>query len=345
MFEKFRNSQSDTYIIAEVGQNHQGKLENALEYIRVFKNCGVDAVKFQIRDNKYLFDDSAYNMRYNSDNAFAENYGPHREKLELSKTEMSECKNLCDELEIDFIATPFDEPSLEFLISLSPKAIKIASFDLGNLPFISLIAKSNLPIILSIGGGKDKHINETIKLIEELNNDLAILHCVSKYPCPENELNLSNIQNLLSEFPKHTIGSSDHFNGISSGVIAYMLGARVFEKHVTLNRAWKGTDHSFALEPEGMRKFVRDIKRVSQMLDLNIDEDIGNEPVFKKLGKSLVAKKNINIGSRINLEDLSGRIFFEQGVPVREAYFFLGKKAIKDIKKGDKISYQHFKKE
>ena len=129
------------YIIAEIGINHNGSLIIAKDLIAQSKAAGFDAVKFQIRDNKYLFDDSAYNMRYNSDNAFAENYGPHREKLELTKTEMSECKKLCDELEIDFIATPFDEPSLEFLISLSPKAIKIASFDLGNLPFISLIAK------------------------------------------------------------------------------------------------------------------------------------------------------------------------------------------------------------
>lgn len=343
MFEKFRNSQSDAYIIAEVGQNHQGKIENALEYIRVFKNCGVDAVKFQIRDNKYLFDDSAYNMQYNSDNAFAENYGPHREKLELSKTEMSECKKLCDELEIDFIATPFDEPSLEFLISLSPKAIKIASFDLGNLPFISLIAKSSLPIILSIGGGKDIHIRETIKIIEELNDDLAILHCVSKYPCPENELNLSNIENLLSEFPKHTIGSSDHFNGISSGVVAFMLGARVFEKHVTLNRSWKGTDHSFALEPEGMRKFVRDIKRASQMLSLNIDEDIGNEPVFKKLGKSLIYNKSLEKNSVVKIDDLSGKIFLDQGIPVREAYKIIGKKLDHPVKKFQKVHFKGLK--
>ncbi len=343
MFEKFRNSQSNTYIIAEVGQNHQGKVENALKYIKVFKNCGVDAIKFQIRDNKYLFDDSAYNMPYNSDNAFAENYGPHREKLELSKPELSECKNLCDELKIDFIATPFDEPSLEFLISLSPKAIKIASFDLGNLPFISSIAKSNLPIVLSIGGGKDKHIKETIKLIEEFNNDLAILHCVSKYPCPENELNLSNIEDLLSEFPKHAIGSSDHFNGISSGVVAYMLGARVFEKHVTLNRAWKGTDHSFALEPEGMRKFVRDIKRTKDMINENFDENLGQEPVFKKLGKSLIYNKSLKKNSIIKIDDLSGRIFLDQGIPVREAYKIIGKKLDHSVKKFQKVHFKGLK--
>jgi N-acetylneuraminate synthase/sialic acid synthase len=144
---------------------------------------------------------------------------------------------------------------------------------------------------------------------------------------------------LIREFPQCTIGSSDHFNGTLSGPVAYLQGARVFEKHVTLNRAWKGTDHSFALEPEGFRKFVRDIKRVRLMLPPKPDDDLGNERVFKKLSKSLIAYTDIQAGSEITMENLSGRIFNTQYIPVREANQVIGSIARRPIAKSEPIHY------
>jgi N-acetylneuraminate synthase/sialic acid synthase len=119
--------------------------------------------------------------------------------------------------------------------------------------------------------------------------------------------------------------------------VAYLQGARVFEKHVTLNRAWKGTDHSFALEPEGFRKFVRDIKRVRHMLPAKPSDELGSEKVFKKLGKSLVAFDDIRAGERFTLQNLSGRIFNAQHIPVRESNRVIGRKAARDIPKGEPI--------
>ena len=154
-----------------------------------------------------------------------------------------------------------------------------------------------------------------------------------------NRLGLENIKLLKQTFPDIVIGSSDHFNGILSGPVAFMQGARVFEKHVTLDRSSKGTDHSFALEREGFRKFVRDIKRVEQMLSPKADSEIGNEDVFKKLGKSLIAYKDIDKGEVFTLNNLSGRIFKDQIIPVRESNKVIGKFSKRNLKKGDIISY------
>ena len=327
------------FIIAEVGQNHQGDLELAREYIKVFANAGADAVKFQTRNNKYLFSEEAYLASYESENAFAETYGAHREKLELNPDFLSILKEDCMKYGVKFMSTPFDEPSLEILKKLDADIIKIASFDLGNLPLINRIAKLGKPVVISVGGGKIDQIRSSVSLLLENGVDLSILHCVSEYPCEYNKLGLENIQTLINEFPNCIIGSSDHFNGTLSGPIAYLLGARVFEKHVTLNRAWKGTDHSFALEAEGFRKFVRDIKRVKYMLPQKPISEIGEEKVFKKLGKSLVVLDNFSKGTMLTIDNLSGKIFSTQFIPVRESNQVIGRVLNRDIKVGEPINF------
>ena len=146
---------------------------------------------------------------------------------------------------------------------------------------------------------------------------------------------------LKKKFPKCIVGLSDHFNGILSGPTAYLQGARVFEKHVTLNRAWKGTDHSFALEPEGFRKFTRDIHRVGQMLKPKKQKQIGKEPVFIKLGKSLITTKDLKIGEKIKLENLSGKIFEKNLIMVRYSYKVIGKIVKKPMKKGEPLLFKN----
>lgn len=329
----------DVFIIAEVGQNHQGDLDVAREYIRIFAFEGADAIKFQTRNNKYLFSHAAYDAPYASENAFAETYGAHREKLELDPEWLPILKEDCIKHDVKFMSTPFDEASLELLRQIDVDILKVASFDLGNLPFLDRMARLGKPVVMSVGGGNNDQIRSSAEVLLNHNDDVAILHCVSEYPCDYDRLGLNNIEALIAEFPNCVIGSSDHFNGILSGPIAYMKGARVFEKHVTLNRAWKGTDHSFALEPEGFRKFVRDTKRVRHMMAPKSAEDIGNEPVFKKLGKSLVAYGDIKAGERLTLENLSGRIFNAQYIPVRMSNQVIGNLAKRDIAKGEPIQY------
>lgn len=329
----------EPFVIAEVGQNHQGDLDKAREYIRIFAFEGADAVKFQTRSNKYLFSIDAYEAPYQSENAFAETYGLHREHLELKPEWLPILKEDCLKHGVKFMATPFDEPSLKLLRQIDVDILKVASFDLGNLPFIHRIAALGKPVVMSVGGGKIEQIRSSVEVLLSHHDEVAILHCVSEYPCEYNRLGLDNIETLVQEFPDCVIGSSDHFNGTLSGPVAYLKGARVFEKHVTLNRAWRGTDHSFALEPEGFRKFVRDIKRVRHMMPPKPDDDLGNERVFKKLGKSVVAYADIKAGEKFTLDNLSGRIFNEQYVPVRESNQVVGRTAKRDIAQGEPILY------
>ena len=164
------------FIIAEVGQNHQGDLELAREYIKVFANAGADAVKFQTRNNKYLFSEEAYLAPYGSENAFAETYGAHREKLELNPDFLPILKEDCMKYGVKFMSTPFDEPSLEILKQLDADIIKIASFDLGNLPLINRISKLGKPVVISVGGGKIDQIRSSVNLLIENGIDLSILH-------------------------------------------------------------------------------------------------------------------------------------------------------------------------
>ena len=327
------------FTIAEVGQNHQGDLDIAREYIRIFAHEGADAVKFQTRNNKYLFSKDAYEADYASENAFSETYGAHREKLELKPEWLPILKEDCVKYGVKFMSTPFDEPSLKLLEQVDVDILKIASFDLGNLPFIHRIASLGKPVVISVGGGKIDQIRSSVEVLLNHHDQIAILHCVSEYPCEYNRLGLDNIELLIKEFPGCTIGSSDHFNGTLSGPVAYLKGARVFEKHVTLNRAWKGTDHSFALEPDGFRKFVRDIKRVPHMMPPKSVDDLGYESVFKKLGKSLIAYVDIKEGDKITLDNLSGRIFNAQYIPVRESKQVIGRVAKKNIAQGEAIQY------
>lgn len=338
-----KKDSDEVFVIAEVGQNHQGDLDKAIEYIKIFAQQGADAIKFQTRDNKYLFSPDAYEKEYNSENAFAKTYGEHREKLELEPDALDVIAMECKKNDVYFMSTPFDEPSLELLIKKNVEILKIASFDLGNIPFITKISESGLPVVMSIGGGQVDQIKSSVEVLCNHGIDLAILHCVSEYPCEYNRLGLENIQNLISRFPDCAIGSSDHFNGTLSGPVAYMLGARIFEKHVTLNRAWTGTDHSFALEPTGFKNFVRDIKRVKDMMPEKPKDDLGNEFVFQKLGKSIIANKTIKSGSVIKSNDLSGRIFNENFVPVRESNKVIGRVALNEINKGEPVLFSNLK--
>lgn len=340
MFNQLK--EDDIFVIAEVGQNHQGDLNLALEYIRKFSELGADAVKFQMRDIEFLFDDDALSRPYFSENSFANTYGEHRKKLELSLDDFKKIHQECRRNNVKFMCTPFEENSLKNILELGVDIIKISSFDLGNLPFLEKIAKTNLPIVMSTGGGDDEQIDESISIIKNYNQDIAILHCVSEYPCEYNKLGLEKIKTLKEKYPDLVIGSSDHFNGILSGPVAFLQGARVFEKHVTLNRSWKGTDHSFALEPDGFKKFVRDIQRTPKMLPQKDKSLLGKEDVFKKLGKSIIAKNNLLKGTVISTKDIDSKIFSEVYIHVRETNNIVGKKLTKNINKNDPIQYHHF---
>lgn len=330
----------DKYIIAEVGANHQGELELAKKYILEFARAGASAIKFQARSNKYLFSPEAYARQYDNENSFGRTYGEHREYLEFSEGQYQELREYCRLCDVDFAITAFDEVSLDMVSRLDVSMIKVASFDCANIPFLNKVKNVGKPVVLSTGGCSMRHIEWAAEVFKNFEAGFSILQCVSDYPCPSENLNLQRIVTLKNRFPEFKIGLSDHFNGILSGPIAAMLGATVFEKHVTFNRGWKGTDHKFALELEGFRKFVRDIRRVPQMLgDGNYDEEVGSEPVFQKLGKVLIAVENIPEGMIFSTENIRGQIVGEglKGIPVRDSQLVLGQKARSHYRAGEVI--------
>jgi sialic acid synthase len=251
------NEDSDCYVIAEIGHNHQGDIQLCKAMITAAKEAGADAVKLQKRDNKTLYTEEFYNSPYNSENAYGPTYGLHREALEFNRTQYIILQDHAEKLGISFFATAFDIPSADFLADLEVPAIKIASGDLKNHALLEYVSDLDIPIILSTGGGT----MEDCIAADEICQPDAILQCTSGYPARHEELNIGVIGTFLDAFPDAVIGFSDHSNGIAMPPIAYALGARIIEKHFTLDRTLKGTDQPFSLEPAGLRKMVRDLRR------------------------------------------------------------------------------------
>ncbi len=258
------NDESPTYVIAEVGHNHQGKLETAKEMFRQAQSCGVSAVKLQKRDNRTLFTKAAFDKPYENENSFGATYGEHREALEFGREEYAELKGYAAELGLDFFATAFDIRSADFLEALGMPAYKIASADLRNLPLLRHVAAFGKPVVVSTGGGTMEDVERAYDTVMAINTQLCIMQCTCGYPVEFDELNLRAIETFRQRFPDIVVGYSGHDNGIAMPVVSYVLGARVIEKHFTLNRAMKGTDNVFSLEPVGMRKMTRDLARAPE---------------------------------------------------------------------------------
>jgi sialic acid synthase len=250
---------TDCYVIAEIGHNHQGNLETCKRMFDAAKWAGCNAVKLQKRDNKTLYTEEFYNSPYNSENAYGPTYGLHREALEFDWGQYVVLKSYARTIGITFFATAFDVASVDFLVSLGVPAIKIASGDLKNRRLLDHLAGAwDRPVIVSTGGSDDIYDVDSWRVYFALPN-IAVLHCTSGYPARYEELNLRAIESYR-EHCDCVIGWSAHDTGIAMAPVAYALGARIIEKHFTLNRAWKGTDQSFSLEPQGMKTMIDNLR-------------------------------------------------------------------------------------
>ena len=297
---------SPAYVIAEVGHNHQGKLETAKDMFKEAQACGVNAVKLQKRDNRSLFTQAAFDRPYENENSFGETYGEHREALEFDRDQYVELQKYAAELELDFFATAFDVLSADMLETLNMPVYKVASADLRNLPLLRHIAAFGKPMIVSTGGGTIEDVQRAYDTIRPINSKLCIMQCTCGYPAEFDELNLRVIETYRRRFSDIVVGYSGHDNGIAMPLVSYVLGARVIEKHFTLNRAMKGTDHVFSLEPVGMRKMTRDLERTRLSLGDGRKTVFASEsaPVVK-MGKKLVAARDITVGHRLTADDIA----------------------------------------
>src|SRR5262245_50412882 len=285
------------YVIAEVGHNHQGSLEKARELFKEAKLAGAHAVKLQKRYNRGLYTRAAYNKPYDNENSYGATYGEHREFLEFEREQYTELKAYAKELGVDFFSTAFDIQSAEFLEALDVPAYKIASGDLKSTPLLKHVARLGKPMIVSTGGALLEDVKRAYDAVMPINPQLAILQCTAGYPAAFEELDLRVIDTYRDHFAEAVVGFSSHDNGIAMPVAAYMLGARIVEKHFTLNRAMKGTDHAFSLEPVGLRKMVRDLERTHKALGNGVKKIYDSEKApITKMGKSLVVARNLPSG-------------------------------------------------
>jgi N-acetylneuraminate synthase/sialic acid synthase len=314
------------YVVAEIGNNHQGELEKARALIHAARECGVDAVKFQKRDNRTLFTREYYDSPYDNEQSYGATYGEHREFLELPKSDWFELTRYAKEEGVAFIAAAFDEPSADLLAELDVDAFKFASGDLLNVPFLRHVAAFGKPMLLSTGGGTLEDIDRAVEAIVARNEQLCVLHCTAAYPAEVEDLNLSVIITLRERYPDLVIGLSDHHNGIAMAPVAFMLGARVFEKHFTLNHAWKGTDHAYSLMPDGMRRFVRDLRRVPVALGDGVKRKLPSEErPLQKMGKKLVAVRALPSGHVLAPGDLVAKSPADEGIPPYELDSLIGR--------------------
>jgi sialic acid synthase SpsE len=254
-----------TLIIAEIGQNHQGDIEIAKELIRQAKLCGADAVKSQKRDIPSLLSPEEYARPYASPNAFAPTYGKHREALELSRETYVELRDFARDLGIVFFSSPWDVPSAQLLHDIEMPWFKVPSACLTHHALLQELVSFDRPIILSTGMSTMDEIDAAMDVVRDAS-DVYILQCTSSYPSAFRDINLRVIPVLAARYPWATIGFSGHHRGIAIDVAAVSFGARVIERHFTLDRTWKGSDHAASLEPPGLARLVRDARATEQAL-------------------------------------------------------------------------------
>jgi sialic acid synthase len=328
------------YVIAEIGHNHQGSLQKARDLFREAKAAGAHAVKLQKRDNRGLYTRAAYNKSYDNENSFGSTYGEHREFLEFELDEYRVLQAYAADLGVDFFATAFDSKSADFLAALDVPAFKIASGDLKSIPLLEYVARFGKPMVISTGGALLEDVQRAYDAIMPINAQLAILQCTAGYPAAFEELDLGVIATYRQRFPGAVIGFSSHDNGIAMPVAAYMLGARIVEKHFTLNRTSKGTDHAFSLEPAGLRKMVRDLDRTFKAMGDGVKKIYDSEraPIVK-MGKSLVVARDLPAGHVLGPQDVVMKSP-GGGIPPYELNAVLGLVTKAALREDDFLSYE-----
>lgn len=338
--ERLIGDDTDCFVVAEIGHNHQGSLEKAKALFHTAKECGADAVKLQKRDNRALYTQSMYDSPYEHENSFGATYGEHRDALEFGKDEYIELRTYAAELSLIMFATAFDFRSVDFMAELDTPAFKVASGDLRSTPLLEYIARVGKPMIISTGGGTLDDVQRAYDTIMPLNQQLAILQCTATYPAEPEEMNLRVIETYRGRFPDVVIGLSDHQNGIALAPAAYLLGARIVEKHFTLNRAWKGTDHAFSLEPVGLRKLVRDLRRTRLALGDGTKQVLPQEEkALYKMGKMIVAAHDLQSGHVLADQDLTIKSPSD-GVPPYHLPSMLGKRLRRNLMADEALRFE-----
>jgi sialic acid synthase SpsE len=314
------------YIVAEVNTSHFGDINIAKKMIETIKNAGCDCVKFQSWTTETL-----YSTSYYKENPIAKRFV---DRLSFSRDELKELSSYSKRIGIDFCSTPYSHKEVDFLVSeQNVPYIKVASMDLNNYRFLSYIASTGTPIVLSTGMSEMDEIKKAVKTIEaEGNQNICILHCVSIYPPELSTINLKNIIGLRDAFPNYPIGYSDHSGGIEIASASVVFGACMIEKHFTLDKKKIGMDNQMALEPDEMELLVKNCQNVQKSLGnaqrVVLPAEIEQRNVMRR---SIVSKKDLKAGNKIKLDDLDAKRP-GTGFPPQMIHELVGKTLANDVK-------------
>lgn len=305
-----------TYIIGEIGQNHNGSVDLAKLIVDLVVRPiheeafnldlkPMDAIKLTRRDLNEELSASQMAATYNSPHSFGKTYGEHREFLELNDDEHFEIYKHAKSKGLEVVETLCAIGTLSMLKLFKPDKLKVASRDLTNLPLLEAMAETKIPIILSTGMSGKQELDEALEIITKQHSEISILHCVSQYPTHPKNVNLNSIPYLQKNYPQYTIGYSDHTIGISAPVAAIALGAKIIEKHITIDRRMKGTDQAGSLGPDGVNRMIRDI-RITEMSmgihDIIVPEEVSSAK--QKLERSIATNRDLKKGEKITEKDI-----------------------------------------
>jgi sialic acid synthase SpsE len=308
---------NETYIIGEIGQNHNGDIDLARTLIDmsaapIYDNYfnrklpGINAVKLTKRDLSEELTSEAAAKPYDTPNSFGATYGEHREALELSYEEHAELARYAKSKGLDVVETLCSPKCVKLVEMCEIDRLKVASRDLTNIPLLEAISETKIPIILSTGMSGVEEIDAAIEIIGKHHENISILHCLSQYPADYSNLNLNAIASFKSRYPKFDIGYSDHSIGVMVPAMAVALGATIVEKHITISRSMKGSDHAGSIEMDGLWRMTRDIRNAELSMgdsDIPIHESV--KPFLTKLRRSLAVNKDIKKGGVITKDCLT----------------------------------------
>lgn len=321
----FANSSKNIYFIAEFNTSHFGDVELAKRMIEAAKASGADCVKFQSWTSETL-----YSKSYYDENPIAKRFV---KKYSLSEDELKKLAHYCNDMNIDFLSTPYSIEEARFLVDTCKSgAVKVASMEINNLAYLKEIAELNLPILLSTGMGTLSEIHAAVNVI--LGNGsapLCLFHCVSQYPTSVENAQMLNIQMLKDEFPDVVIGYSDHTLGYEAAIASVALGARVIERHFTLDKTKIGMDNNMASEPHEFKALVEHCQNVSLSLG-SYDRVLTNEDFTQRLNmrRSIVYKSHLSSGHVISIDDIAYKRP-GSGMPPTDSNKVIGRQLMKDV--------------
>lgn len=334
-----------TYIVAEIGANHNGDIKLAKKMIEAASECGVDAVKFQTYTSKELIVDRDRKFTWGPiGKQKTEAVGEMFDRIALNREAHAELFEYANELGLAAFSTPFSVDGVKFLNRLNVPCYKVAASDVNYIDMLKEIGSTNKPVMLSLGkctlGEGDLAVQT---LIDSGCEDIVIMHCVSQYPSPMNEMNLRVIEGLKNIYPEYVIGFSDHSMGITAALGAVALGAKVIEKHFTLDKSLCGPDHWFSMDTTDMLNLVNEVRNLEHAMGHPRKRVLKCEEQGRKNSiRSLVINRDIKEGELIKRDDLVA-LRPGYGIKPHDINKIIGLKVSKDLKSGTVLTWECFK--